>query len=295
MIVWHGDVFVHPTRWVQSKRRAAVQMQVANGGWRLAAAVCVLAAAVGAQAQGSAKDIVGTMLANERNAAAHKDNFIYLSNERSERTGGKLWTERVVETPHGRVRLLLQEDGKPIPADRAQQERARLANDVAHPDAFEEREKAQKDDEAHARQMLDMIQRAFILENLKEQNGDWRVDFRPDPKYSPSGMEERVLHGMSGWMLIDQKHMRLHHIEGRLPQDVSIGFGLLATVHAGSNFESTKGEFDEQWRTIRVISDIRGKAALFKTIAKNQDVARNEFKRVDNHLSVADAVALLEK
>jgi hypothetical protein len=270
-------------------------MQVANGGWKLTAAVCFLAACTGGWAQGSAKDIVSTMLTNEHYAAAHKDNFIFLSNERSERTGGKLWTERVVETPHGRVRLLLQEDGKPISAERAQQERDRLANDVAHPDAFEQREKAQKDDEARARQMLDMIPKGFILENLKEQNGDWRVDFRPDPKYSPSGMEERVLHGMSGWMLINEKAMRLHHIEGRLPQDVSIGFGLLATVHAGSNFESTKGQFDDQWRTIRVISDIRGKAALFKTIAKNQDVARTEFKRVDNHLSVADAVALLER
>lgn len=99
---------------------------------------------------------------------------------------------------------------------------------------------------------------------------------------------------MSGWMLIDQKQMRLHHIEGRLPQDVSIGFGILATVHAGSNFESTKAMYYDQWRTIRVISDIRGKAALFKAISRNTDVARTEFKRVDNNLTVAQAVELLK-
>jgi hypothetical protein len=260
----------------------------------LVAVVCCLAAGGGAWAQGSPKDVVNAMLENERYGAAHKDNFIYLSNERSDRTNGHMWTERVVETPHGRVRMLLAEDGKPIPPDRVKQERDRLANDAAHPEAFEQREKAQKDDEAHARAMLDLIPKGFILENLKEANGDWRVDFRPDPKFSPTGIEEKVLHSMSGWLLIDQKQMRLHHIEGRMPQDLSIGFGLL-NVKAGSNFETTKAQYDGQWRTIRVISDIRGKAALFKSISKNQDVGRTEFKRVENTLTVAQAVALLER
>jgi len=256
----------------------------------LSVALCGMSAA----AQATPRSVVETMLANERQAAAHKDNFIYLSNEKSDRTGGRLWTERVVETPHGRVRLLLAEDGKPIGADRMLQEQDRLKNDAAHPDAFESRERAQKDDEARARQMFDLLLKGFILENLKEQNGEWRVDFRPDPNYSPSGLEERVLHGMTGWMLIEQKQMRLHHIEGRLPQDLSIGFGLLS-VKAGSNFESTKAPYDGQWRTIHVISDIRGKAALFKSISKNQDVARSEFKRVENTLTVAQAVELLER
>jgi hypothetical protein len=32
---------------------------------------------------------------------------MYLSEEQSERTGGHLWTERVVETPMGKILLLL--------------------------------------------------------------------------------------------------------------------------------------------------------------------------------------------
>jgi hypothetical protein len=271
-------------------------MQGVSGRMKFVLALCglMLYVAVGARAQGSAKDVVNQMLAQERDAAAHKDNFVYVSNERSERTGGKLWTERVVETPYGRVRFLLAEDSKPISPERVKQERGRLANDATHPEAFQKREQAEKDDEAHAREMLDLIPKGFILENMKEQNEDWRIDFRPDPKYSPSGIEEHVLHGMSGWLLINQRTLRLHHIEGRLPQDVSIGFGLL-NVKAGSNFETTKAAFDGQWRTVRVISDIRGKAALFKSISKNKDVARGEFKRVVNNLTVAQAVELVER
>ncbi|HZL26646.1 MAG TPA: hypothetical protein VFC39_08960, partial [Acidobacteriaceae bacterium] len=221
-------------------------------------------------------------------------NSIYLSNERSERTGGRLWTERIVETPFGRVRLLLAVDGKPISPERMKQERDRLANDAAHPEAFQKLQQAQKDDEQHARQMMDMLPKGFFLENMRPQGDDWHIDFRPDPNYSPSGIEERVMHGMSGWLLVTQTGMRLHHIEGRLPADVNIGFGLLASVKAGSNFETTKAIAEGQWRTVRVISDIRGKAALFKTIGKNEDVARTEFKRVPNNLTVAQAVEMLE-
>ena len=267
---------------------------------RVSIVMALVVGMVGAQplraqsAMPSPKEIVNTMLANERYAAEHRDRFMYLSNERSERTGGKLWTERVVETPVGRVRFLIAEDGKPLSAERVEAERKRLAADAANPAEFIKKEAAQKDDEAHARAMLELIPKGFVLENLKDANGDWRVDFRPDPAYSPNSMEEKVLHGMSGWMLIDQKHLRLHHIEGRLPADVSLAFGL-ASVKAGSHFESTKMMYVGQWRTIRVISDIRGKAVLFKTLSKNQDVARTEFKRVDNNLTVAQAVEMAER
>jgi hypothetical protein len=128
---------------------------------------------------------------------------------------------------------------------------------------------------------------------VRVEDDAWKIDFRPDPGYSPSGMEERVLHGMSGWLMVDQKQMRLRHIEGRLPQDLSIGFGLV-NVHAGSNFLTSKAPYLGQWRTVRVVSDIRAKAALFKTIARNTDVSRTDFARVDNNLTVAQAAALVQ-
>jgi hypothetical protein len=267
-------------------------MRRTAGQWAFTAAMCCFAASAGAQ--GSAKDVVNQMLAQEHEAVAHKDNCMYTSNERSERTGGHLWTERVVETPLGRVRFLIDEDGKPLSPERAKAERDRLANDAVHPEVFQKREQAQKNEETHARQMLDLLPKGFILDNMKEQNGDWRIDFRPDPNYSPSGIEDRVLHGMSGWLLVEQRQMRLHHIEGRVAKDMSIDLGLLS-VKAGSNFETTKASFDGDWRTVRAVSDVRGKAVLFKSISRNQDVVRSGFKRVENNLTVAQAVAMVER
>lgn len=241
------------------------------------------------------QQLIEAMVANEDDEGAHRDRYEFLSTERSDRTGGHLWTERVVETDKGRLRMLLTEDGKPISAERQQQERVRLDAIVADPDAFLRREAAQRGDESRARQMLDMLPRAFVFDDVQLQNGVWHIDFHPNPAYSPSGIEERVLSAMSGWVAIDERQQRMLHIEGSLPQDVSIGFGLLATIHAGSHFSSDRMDVNGHWRTVHVLTDIRGKAALFKNVSKNSEITRSEFRYLDSGITIAQAVALLEQ
>jgi hypothetical protein len=239
--------------------------------------------------------LVRSMVAHEDDESAHRDRYEFLSKERSERTGGHVWTERVVETAQGRVRRLLAVDGTPLTAEQAQKECERLNALVADPSAFVRKEQAAKDDEAHARQMLDMLPRGFVFDNVRLADGVWRMDFHPNPGYSPSGLQERVLHGMSGWIAIDAQQQRLLHVEGKLPQDVSIGFGLLATIKAGSSFGSDRMDVDSHWRTVHVVTDIRGKAALFKSVAKNSEVTRSEFRYLDAGTTIPQAVTLLEQ
>jgi len=251
------------------------------------------------QATLSAQQIVSTMLANEDVAAQHRDHYAYLSRERSDRTGGHLWTEKVVETNAGKVRMLLQEDGQPLSSDRIAQERGRLAGVVADPEAFQRKEQALKDDEAHARTMLTLLPKAFLFGNVRRQSDELLIDFRPNPDYQTQSLEERVLHGMSGSMMVDAKAMRLHHIEGRMPADISIGFGLLATIHAGSSFATSRDPTSisatPEWKTTLIDSAIDGKAILFKSIARNEHAEHSEFVRVPNDMSVAQAVALAEQ
>jgi hypothetical protein len=238
--------------------------------------------------------VVRGMIAHEDDDRAHLDQYEFLSRERSDRTGGHLWTERVVETSVGRVRFLLAVDGKPLSAEAEAVERGRLAAIVADPEAFVARERTQKDDEAQARKMLDLLQQAFIFDNVRLEGGVWRMGFHPSPTYSAHGIEERVLGGMSGTVAIDAAQERLMQIDGRLAKDVSIGFGLLATVKAGSRFSSARADEDGHWRTVHVVTDIQGKAALFKSVSRNADITRSEFKYLQPGISVADAVALVE-
>jgi hypothetical protein len=109
-------------------------------------------------------------------------------------------------------------------------------------------------------------------------------------------MEERVLHAMSGTMLVDPKAMRLREIEGRLPQDVNIGFGILATIRAGSNFATTRDSFGQpDWKTTQLDTNIDGKAIFFKSIARKEHAVHSDFVRIPNELTVQQAVAVAEQ
>jgi hypothetical protein len=239
-------------------------------------------------------ELVRAMVSNEDAEEAHRGEYEYMARERSERTGEQMWTERVVQTSKGRVRLLLAVDGKPLDAPAQQAERARLAAIVADPTEFEAEEASQRSDEANARKMMDMLPEAFLFNHVRLEKGVWKMDFRPNPWYTPHGLQERVLYGMSGTLEIDAAQERLLRIEGRLAQDVSIGFGILATVHAGSYFISERRDVDGHWRTVHVVSAIQGKAALFKALSRNTDVTRWDFRYLPPETTIAQAVALVE-
>jgi len=242
----------------------------------------------------AAQRIVDTMLSHEGDPAEHRLKYMYLSEERSERTGGHLWTERVIETPIGKVRLLLAEDGKPLSIERQAAEKARLADIAAHPAAFQKREQAMKNDEEHAEQMLALLHKAFLFDDPRPEGSDLKIGFRPDPAYQPKTMEEKVLHSMSGVVLVDERTKQLHRIEGKIPADVSLGLGILGTIHAGSSF-STEHEMEQggEWKDALVNTAIEGKAMLFKEIGRNEHVVHSDFKRVSDNINVAEAVALL--
>jgi len=236
------------------------------------------------------------MLTHEDYEEAHKGNYIYLSKERSERTGGHLWTERVAEIGAGKIRMLIAEDNLPLGESRKSEVMARLNEIAAHPDVFQKHEEARKNDEQHAREMLDLLPKAYLFSNSHREGSFLRVDFQPNPNYSPQSMEERVLHAMTGSMLIDQSQARLHELNGRLPEDINIGFGLIATFHTGSSFSTMRNPVPgNEWKTAVIDTDIKGRAMFFKSIGKKEHVEQSEFKQIPKDTTVAQAIQMLKK
>lgn len=264
---------------------------------RISAMVALATMGLGAAARADdAPTMISTLVSRETAAADHRGYYLYLSEERSDRTGGHAWTERVAETKWGKVHYLIAEDGKPLSADRMAAEKARVDGEGADPEAFKKAESARVDDEQHAKQMLQLLPKAFLFDTPVNEGEFVKIGFRPNPDYSPSGIEEKVLHGMSGTVVVDAKTLRLREIVGKMPQDVSIGFGLLATIKAGSNF-STKREHvqGQDWKTEALHTDINGKAIFLKTIARKQESRHSDFKRLPDSITVKDAVAMLEQ
>jgi hypothetical protein len=266
------------------------------GRWLMVLLGLLMTGPMRGQGSNDARRIVDTMLAHEGDPAEHRIKYMYLSEERSERTGGHLWMERVVETSMGKVRLLLAEDGKPLSAERQAREKEMLADIAVHPEVFQKREQAMKNDEQHAEQMLALLHKAFLFDEPQPNGSDLKIAYRPDPGYQPKTMEEKVLHSMSGEVLVDKTTLQLHRIEGKVPSDVSLGYGLLGTIHAGSSFSTThEMQPGGEWKDAIVNTAIEGKAMLFKEIGRNEHVVHSEFKRLPDNISVADAVALLVK
>ena len=279
----NGYLLVHGVTWMLSD-------WVRKVGWGLA----TVALAAGTGRAQSAQDWMSTMLAHENAATSERGRYLYLNVERSERSGGHLWMEWVAETNWGKVRYLVAEDGKPLPPDRVTKEKARVADEAAHPDAFKAAEDSKADSEQHARQMLSLLPKAFILSEPRPEGDMVRIDYVPNPSYQPSSMEEKVLHAMSGSVLIDQKQVRMRQVDGHMSQDVSMSFGL-ASIKAGSNFLTERVHAQgPDWKLGQVKVDIRGKALLFK-IARSQESTHTQFRRIPDGMTVAAAVEMLEQ
>jgi hypothetical protein len=249
-----------------------------------------------AQNYPSATDLIAATLKNESFEAAHRGHYEYTSRERSDRTGGHLWTERVAETDFGKVRMLVAVDGQPLNGMALSAEKARLSRIVQNPATFQKSEQATRNDEGHMLKLLNLLPQAFTFSNSNTEGPFLRIDFRPNPDYSPQSIEERVLHGMSGSMLIEPHALRLHELQARLPADVDVGFGLLASIHAGSSFSTVRNPVPaNEWKTAIVDTDITGRAILFKSIAKKEHVEHSAFTPIPPHMTVAQAVELLER
>ena len=121
------------------------------------------------------RQVVDAVLVQEKTAELQQNRYMYVSQEQSDRTGGHLWTERVVESSVGKMRMLIAEDGQPLSNERAAAERTRLQEIVEHPDAFEKSAAALKNDEKHAKEMLDLLPKAFLFENARSE-GEFSAD-----------------------------------------------------------------------------------------------------------------------
>ena len=116
-------------------------------------------------AQPTLRNMVQSVVVAERQASLRKPPFLYTSIEKSERTNGRVWTERVADIPQGKLRYLVAIDGHPLSGDRRAEEIARSQEPtLANPASFIRREQARQHDEKQAQKMLELLPQAFSFE-----------------------------------------------------------------------------------------------------------------------------------
>jgi hypothetical protein len=233
------------------------------------------------------------MAANEVAARQQVAHFAYTAEERSIRTGGHLWKEKVVETTDGPLRRLIAIDNQPLSPEQAQAEQQRIDSLVKDPNAFRRMNSAHKDDELRATQLLQLLPTAFLMTPAGEANGCVRFTFQPNPSFQPSSYLERASREMSGTVSLKQPENRLCSLDARAFSPIEFGFGMLGHIDQGSHFTLERKRIDEtNWKSDRISVHITGKILLFKSLTQDQEATRTEIRVVPQNLSLQQAAQM---
>jgi hypothetical protein len=238
--------------------------------------------------------MVTQMVNAETGAKAKRQRFLYRREERSVRTKGHLWDELVVETTEGRMRRLVAVDGKPLSSVQQSTEDKRITYLANHPSDFRREAQGRKDDEARMTELLRELPRLFLLQTAGTQGECTRITFSPNPQFQEASFQDRVVHAMSGELLIHNTDKRLCGMDAHLDHGVEFGFGLLGKVSEQSHFSVMRQEVSPgQWKTTKIRVHVDGSILLMKSVSRDEDSSHFGFQPVGRDLTPAQAAALI--
>ena len=144
--------------------------------------------------------------------------------------------EEQVETVDGPVTRLALVNGHPLDELAREQEQARLAHLLASPSELARHRQEYAEDEKRIGRILALLPDAFLYEYEGEENGCYRLRFRPNPEYPPHSIEARIFHAMGGKIWISTRYKRLARLDGQMQENVDFGFGILGRLYKGGWF-----------------------------------------------------------
>jgi hypothetical protein len=239
-------------------------------------------------------EIIKQMVQAETAASRNRQHFLYRNQERSNRTNGRLWEELVVETPDGSLPRLISEDGEPLSSSRQTEEDKRITYLASHPSEFRRARQRRQQDEARMPELLRTVPNIFLFRTISTEGAYTRIAFQPNPSFHEKSYQDRVVHAMSGMLLIHTTDRRLCELDAQLQHRVEFGYGILGQLSDKTHFFLARQEVSPaQWTTTKIRVHLDGNILLVKSISRDLDAWRYSFKQVDHGLTVADAAAIV--
>lgn len=231
--------------------------------------------------------LVNVVVANELADRAERLKWMYVINKQD---GKQTLTEEQVETKGGPLHRLLAIDGRPLDPGQRQQDDARIDRLLHDPSAQLMVKRAYDEDEQKLETLMRLMGEAFLYDYDGIEGNLVKVKFRPNPDYHPSTYEARVVHSLTGTILINSQQQRLAKLSGRLMNAVEFGYGLLGHINNGGTVEIGRVEVGPfQWKTELIDIRLSGRLVLFKTISKQEYEIRSDFHAVPDDLSLSQA------
>jgi hypothetical protein len=231
------------------------------------------------------QEAVNTQLAADRNDNSH---WRYI------RTDDGKDKVVVVETEHGAISRHIEEHGRPASAAVLAEDNETIQKFLHDPRmAQKQRENGQHDDKS-AIELLNLMPEAFVWTVESRTPELITLSYKPNPNFDPQSMEARVMGSMTGTLTVTGQAHRIKSFRGRLMNDVTIGFGLLARIKAGSTFDIERKEVAPgYWQITETHVHISGHALFFKTIGTQEDEVKSDFTLVPLGTTLEQAVELL--
>jgi len=214
--------------------------------------------------------------------------------ERHSQKGTRL--DEQIETAEGPITRIAQSNGHPLDtAERlAEQDRLNLLLNSPAEQARHRQEYAE--DEKRIGRIVALLPNAFLYEYAGEESGCYRLRFHPNPDYPPESIEARIFHAMSGELWVNSRYKRLARLDGHLVENVDFGYGILGRLYQGGWFQLQRTRVSAtDWKTERLEVHMRGRAMLFKTIARETSETRRGFSPVPAGISLGQGVFLLDQ
>jgi hypothetical protein len=164
---------------------------------------------------------------------------------------------------HGQpIETLISKNGKPLSAGELKKQQDRAAKDAVKYAAqpYGQRDK----DEVSVSRLLAIIRFSNPRRIMEGGRSVIAVDFTGDPHAKTHGRNEDAVKKVQGTVWIDEAAREVTRMHASFDEPMRIGFGLFATVDAGSHFSFEQALIrNEAWLPTRIDAHFDGKAALF--------------------------------
>ncbi len=164
---------------------------------------------------------------------------------------------------HGQpIETLISKNGKPLNASDLKKEQDRAAKEAVK---YAAQPYGQRDKDDVSVSRLLAITRFSDPRRITEGGRSViAVDFTGDPHAKTHGRSEDAVKKVRGTVWIDEAAREVTRMHATFDEPMRIGFGLFATVNAGSNFSFEQALIrDEAWLPTKMDARFDGKAALF--------------------------------
>lgn len=249
-------------------------------------------------------ELMRSVVANEVSAAQDTSvKFMF----RSRRTTQKDVQNRIyAEANEALASLIIGHTDQPLTPQQEREEADKLAQLAKNPDRLRRKQEREKQEMEHTTRIMKALPDAFTYQYAGTENAESglgksgvqliRVNFKPNPSYTPPSTIEQVLQGMEGYILVDPVARRIARIDGKLVKQVNFGWGIFGRLDNGGTFRVQQADAgDGNWVVTQMTLKLTGKILLLKSLNLVSDEVFEDFQRLPDNLPFAKAVELLQQ